>query len=104
MLTLTRKVGEIIRIGDDIQIVVKEIRKNQVRIGIVAPRDVKIFRDEVYQNIVTENRIAAQAADVSALEDLMADLGAGPNKTGQEDDSADKNDRGTDKAGQGGSS
>lgn len=48
MLTLTRKVGESIRIGDDIEIVVKEIRRNQVRIGIVAPRDVAIFREEVY--------------------------------------------------------
>ena len=47
MLTLTRKVGESIRIGDDIEIVVKEIRRNQVRIGIVAPRDVAIYREEV---------------------------------------------------------
>ena len=62
MLTLTRKVGESIRIGDDIQIVVKEIRKNQVRIGIIAPREVKIYREEVYQNIVAENRLASQAA------------------------------------------
>ncbi|NCS72275.1 MAG: carbon storage regulator CsrA [Candidatus Magasanikbacteria bacterium] len=53
MLTLTRKVGEIIRIGDEIQIVVKEIRKNQVRIGIIAPRDVKIYREEVY-NVIKE--------------------------------------------------
>jgi carbon storage regulator len=59
MLTLTRKVGESIRIGDNIQIVVKEIRKNQVRIGIIAPREVKIYREEVYQNIVAENRLAA---------------------------------------------
>lgn len=47
MLTLTRKVGEVIQIGDDIQIVVKEIRRNQVRIGIVAPREVPIYREEV---------------------------------------------------------
>ena len=51
MLTLTRKVGESIRIGDDIEIVVKEIRRNQVRIGIVAPRDVAIYREEVYDAI-----------------------------------------------------
>jgi carbon storage regulator len=49
MLTLTRKVGESIKIGDDIEIVVKEIRRNQVRIGIVAPRDVPVYRTEVYQ-------------------------------------------------------
>lgn len=48
MLTLTRKVGESIRIGDEIQIVVKEIRRNHVRIGIVAPREIKIWREEVY--------------------------------------------------------
>lgn len=51
MLTLTRKVGESIRIGDDIEIIVKEIRRNQVRIGIVAPRDVAIYREEVYEAI-----------------------------------------------------
>lgn len=48
MLTLTRKTGESIRIGDDIEIVVKEIRRNQVRIGIVAPREVPIYREELY--------------------------------------------------------
>jgi len=67
MLTLTRKVGEIIRIGEDIQIVVKEIRKNQVRIGVIAPRDVKIFRDEVYQNLIVESRTPSHW--VSNLED-----------------------------------
>ncbi|MEM1347082.1 MAG: carbon storage regulator CsrA [Myxococcota bacterium] len=55
MLTLTRKVGESIRIGDDIEIVVKEIRRNQVRIGIVAPRDVPIYREEVYEAIQDKN-------------------------------------------------
>jgi len=48
MLTLTRKVGEKIRIGDDITIVVKEIRRNQIRIGIDAPREVPIYREELY--------------------------------------------------------
>ena len=56
MLTLTRKVGETIKIGDDIEIVVKEIRKNQVRIGIIAPREVKIYRAEVYDNIIAERK------------------------------------------------
>lgn len=54
MLTLSRKVGESIRIGDDIEIVVKEIRRNQVRIGIVAPRDVPIYREEVYEEMKAE--------------------------------------------------
>lgn len=51
MLTLTRKVGETIKIGDNIEIIVKEIRRNQVRIGIVAPREVPIYREEVYEAI-----------------------------------------------------
>ncbi len=55
MLTLTRKVGESIRIGDDIEIAVKEIRRNQVRIGIVAPRDVAIYRQEVYEAILSQD-------------------------------------------------
>lgn len=54
MLTLTRKAGESIRIGDDIEIVVKEIRRNQVRIGIIAPRDVAIYREELYEESRTK--------------------------------------------------
>lgn len=54
MLTLTRKVGESIRIGDNIEIVVKEIRRNQVRIGIIAPRDVPIYREEVYETLKSD--------------------------------------------------
>ena len=60
MLTLTRKVGESIRIGDDIEIIVKEIRRNQVRIGIVAPREVPIYREEVYDTINTENNDSSE--------------------------------------------
>jgi carbon storage regulator len=54
MLILTRKVGESIRLGDDIEVVVKEIRGNQVRIGIDAPEEVPIYREELYQEIQQE--------------------------------------------------
>ena len=76
MLTLTRKVGETIRIGDDIEIVVKEIRKNQVRIGIMAPRDVKIYREEVYDNILAE-RLAKDTTPGSFEDEKIVRPGTG---------------------------
>ena len=80
MLTLTRKVGEKIRIGEGIQIIVREIRKNQVRIGIVAPEDVKIFREEVYENIQKEGDDLDTADDAAPEPDHApeVDLPASP--------------------------
>jgi len=54
MLILTRKSGEIIRIGDAVTVRVLEIRGNQVRLGVEAPGDVRIFREEVYRAIQKE--------------------------------------------------
>ena len=59
MLILTRKSGEAIRIGDDITISVVDIRGNQVRLGIDAPRTVTVHRQEVYDQIQEQNREAA---------------------------------------------
>jgi carbon storage regulator len=60
MLILTRKIGETITIGDRIKIVVVDIKGKQVRLGVEAPQETAIFRQELYQKIQAENRQAAQ--------------------------------------------
>ena len=60
MLVLTRKTGEGIIIGDDIIIKIIEMKGGGVRIGIEAPKDKKIYRQEVYDRITEENREALQ--------------------------------------------
>ena len=51
VLILTRRVGEVVMIGDDVRVVVLAVRGNQVRIGIDAPHDVTVHREEVYQRV-----------------------------------------------------
>lgn len=51
MLVLTRKLGEVIRVGDAVTVRVLEVRGNQVRLGVEAPADVRIYREEVYRAI-----------------------------------------------------
>ncbi len=60
MLVLTRKAGEGIVIGDDIVIKVIEMKSGAIRIGIDAPQSKKIYRQEVYDKIILENREAVQ--------------------------------------------
>ena len=60
MLILTRKAGEMIRIGDDVAVSVIEIRGNQVRLGITAPLSVTVHRQEVYDQIQEQNLEAAR--------------------------------------------
>lgn len=61
MLILTRKLNETIMIGDSIEISVVDIKGDQVKIGIKAPRNVKVYRQEVYKAIQKENIEAAQS-------------------------------------------
>ena len=60
MLVLTRKLGENIRIGDNVKITVLEVRSGQVKIGIEAPPEIKVHREEIYERIQEENRRAKQ--------------------------------------------
>ena len=62
MLILTRKLGEGIRIGDDVILKIVEIRGGQVRLGIAAPKAVPVHREEVYEMIRRQNEQAAQTA------------------------------------------
>ena len=61
MLILSRKTGEVIKIGDDVTLHVVEISKGFVKIGIDAPEHIKILREEVYERIKDENIESAQA-------------------------------------------
>lgn len=78
MLTLTRSVGETIRIGDDIEVHVVEVRGGTVRLGFKAPREVAIHREEVYRQIAEANLLAAQvtADSLGALAAFAPGVGA----------------------------
>ena len=71
MLTLTRKAGQKIRIGDKIEIVVREVRGRQVRLGFTAPEGLQVYREELYQQIAAENAKAAIPVDLDDLEALV---------------------------------
>jgi carbon storage regulator len=73
LLILTRKVGESVAIGDDIQISVVEIKGTQVKLGIRAPRDITVHREEIYLKIQEENKLAAQVSTdvLGSVADLL---------------------------------
>lgn len=89
MLVLTRKRDESIMIGDEIKFTVVDVRGDQVKLGIEAPRHIPVHREEIYREIQEENRRAAlkDAPDLAALERVLrrprqpaseADTGAAP--------------------------
>ncbi len=71
MLALTRKKGESLVINNNIEITVLEIRGDQIKLGITAPKEVPIYRKEVYLQIQEENKAAGSAADIEALKNLL---------------------------------
>jgi carbon storage regulator len=69
MLALTRKIGESIIIGDNIEIVVLNVQGDQIKLGIVAPRSIPVHRKEIYEQIQLENKEAINNKNIS-----MADI------------------------------
>jgi carbon storage regulator len=71
MLALTRKKGESLVINNDIEITILEIRGDQIKLGVSAPKEVPIYRKEVYTQIQQENRKSADAQNARSCLDSL---------------------------------
>lgn len=71
MLVLTRKVGESIQVGDDIRLTVLSVQGQNVKMGILAPREIAVHREEIYAKIVEENRLAASSVSLENAQTLL---------------------------------
>lgn len=76
MLALTRKAGERIVIGNNITITVVDVKGDSIRLAIDAPREVKIYRGEIYDAIVTENKQSAVSIELGKM-DLLKGINKG---------------------------
>ncbi|WP_144934269.1 carbon storage regulator CsrA [Paenibacillus sp. 32O-W] len=78
MLVLTRKPGESIMLGDDIELTVIGIEGEQIKLGISAPKEINIYRKEVYLNIKESNREAVDSRiSIGQIKNLMKKRGLG---------------------------
>lgn len=71
MLALSRKKGEAIIINNNVEVTILEVKGDQVKIGIAAPREVPVYRKEVYLQIQEANKEAADVGGVEALKNLL---------------------------------
>lgn len=67
MLVLTRRCGESVMIGDDVVVTVLEVRGDVIRLGIGAPREIQVHREEVYRELQAANQEAASPTDDAVL-------------------------------------
>ncbi len=67
MLVLTRKIGQTIHLGENVKISIQDVRGSQVRIGIEAPKEVRIYREEIYNEILDESRKALESTIANSL-------------------------------------
>lgn len=72
MLILSRKIDQKIRIGDDIVITLIDVKGDQVKIGVEAPSNVKVYRQEVFEAIQSENKAAASQISMERLGKLFS--------------------------------
>ena len=78
MLILQRRIGQSIKIGDSIEVVVLEVSGEHVRLGIDAPRDIRVLRHELLEALTAENRAASAPTSEAALGPLLGSLRAKP--------------------------
>jgi carbon storage regulator len=71
MLALSRKQGESVVIGNDIEITILETKGDQVKVGISAPKSVPVYRKEIYAQIQDANRETAESLDIESLKKLF---------------------------------
>lgn len=71
MLALTRKKGEALVLNNNIEVTILEIRGDQVKIGVSAPKEVPIYRKEVYLQIQKENEAASNAESLEVLKNMF---------------------------------
>jgi carbon storage regulator len=72
MLALARKENQSIMLGNDIEVTLLEIKGDQVKLGINAPKSVPIYRKEIYLQIQEENKQAVQPVDVASINEIFA--------------------------------
>lgn len=76
MLVLTRKIEQSVMIGEDVEVVILQIKGNNVKLGIRAPKENPVYRREIYEQIKEQNKMAAMASvdAIGVLQDIVPQL------------------------------